>query len=309
MGHSLAKHKQKQEYDELGMTVDMCPRFIYALAKSQDGLPTGIEGTYPRVAAKVLQKSGCATESTLTNDTTLTHAEYIDLANIPATAYTEALQFSIKSYAFATLTEQGLKDAILAGGADLLMRLGEEWWKAKDGRVSWAAEDILPIRPPSTIISGHEVFLYGWDTVDGRTRFWIVNSWSKDWAMNGIGYFFYDEYRPFLDEAITAIDLPDNWLEELNNLPPANQFKHRFLVNLAYGQKSEEVRFLQIALKINGTFPSTVAETGYYGDITAKAVLDFQKKYNVASLYELLVLRGRNVGPKTRAKLNELYGQ
>ena len=64
---------------------------------------------------------------------------------------------------------------------------------------------------------------------------------------------------------------------------------------------------LQNLLKRLGLFPINIASTGYYGALTARSVLAFQKKYNVAPFYELDSLKGEYVGAKTRAKLNELY--
>lgn len=68
-----------------------------------------------------------------------------------------------------------------------------------------------------------------------------------------------------------------------------------------------DVKALQDVLKYEGLFPTNVDSTGYYGSVTAKAVLAFQKKHKVASDAELDQLQGRIVGVKTRAKLNELY--
>jgi hypothetical protein len=68
-----------------------------------------------------------------------------------------------------------------------------------------------------------------------------------------------------------------------------------------------DVTALQDILKYEGLFPSNVSSTGYYGALTAKAVLAFQKKYEVATDAELDELAGRSVGPKTVAKLNQLY--
>lgn len=69
-----------------------------------------------------------------------------------------------------------------------------------------------------------------------------------------------------------------------------------------------DVKAMQDILKYEGQFPANVESTGYYGAITAKGVLGFQRKYGVASEDELTKLAGKVVGPKTRAKLNELYG-
>ena len=84
---------------------------------------------------------------------------------------------------------------------------------------------------------------------------------------------------------------------------------YRFGQTLTLGMQNEDVKALQDVLKYELLFPSNTASSGYYGSVTAKAVLAFQRKYAVASESELTQLAGGTVGSKTIAKLNELYGQ
>lgn len=86
--------------------------------------------------------------------------------------------------------------------------------------------------------------------------------------------------------------------------------KHTFARDLKFTEAviyDNEVTALQDCLKYEGLFPSDRDSTGYYGSVTSKAVLAFQKKYKIASDAELDELQGRVVGAKTRAKLNELF--
>jgi peptidoglycan hydrolase-like protein with peptidoglycan-binding domain len=86
--------------------------------------------------------------------------------------------------------------------------------------------------------------------------------------------------------------------------------KHTFLRDLSFSEAvvyDDEVTALQDCLKYEGLFPADRDSTGYYGAVTASAVLAFQKKHKVASNEELDKLQGRRVGEKTRAKLNELF--
>lgn len=94
--------------------------------------------------------------------------------------------------------------------------------------------------------------------------------------------------------------------------PPSttpSTFKHAFNQDIKFGSSGVEVKALQDALKIDGVFSKNVISTGYYGDITRVAVVVFQKKYRVASPQEIASLNGRVVGPKTRAKLNQLFNK
>lgn len=91
--------------------------------------------------------------------------------------------------------------------------------------------------------------------------------------------------------------------EAIENIKP----KYEFKTIMKFGQTSDDIKALQDCLKYEGLFPINADSTGYYGAITVKAVLAFQLKYNVALPDELNQLAGRQAGPKTLAKLNELY--
>ena len=89
-----------------------------------------------------------------------------------------------------------------------------------------------------------------------------------------------------------------------------NKPKYTFTKTLKFSSIyiiNEDVKHLQDILKYEGLFPINIDSTGYYGSITAKAVLAFQLKYKVDSINELNALMGHIVGPKTIAMLNKLY--
>jgi hypothetical protein len=151
---------------------------------------------------------------------------------------------------------------------------------------------------------GHAVYCVGAKLIEGKKYIKFINSWGKEWGENGYGYAGEDYFTSGkVFNAITLVDLPNDWQKEKEQ--PV--FKHNFYRDIVFGERSEEVRALQKALKIDGTFPQNIPETGYYGEITRRAVFEFQKKYKVASLNEILFVRGRRVGVKTRSKLNQLF--
>ena len=91
--------------------------------------------------------------------------------------------------------------------------------------------------------------------------------------------------------------------------PTEQKPTYSFTKYLAYGmQNNADVVALQKILAFEGLFPSTL-ETGNYYNITANAVLRWQIKHSVSDSASLISLSGRNVGPKTIAKLNELYSK
>lgn len=315
IGHASAKKKQVMDKEEMKQVFPLSPRFIYALCKSVDGLP--YEGTYYRLAGKILMDYGCATEVTVPNNCDISHAEYINLKYITPAAYKEAKQFAIKGFAYVNphnLDE--LRRGIMEGGVLLGMKLDNNWWTNKAGIRSYKAEDILPLRVPDKILGGHAVFAYKWDTIDGRVRIWIINSFGDSWGLQGKGYFFWDEYNAFSENGVpgliegwTYIDLPNDWIKEVKELPKAQDFSYNFLKDIVKGETSVNVKNLQIALKILGFFPASIKETGYYGPITQKAVKEFQLAYKVASIAEINHVNGLRVGPKTRIGLNKLFNK
>lgn len=73
-----------------------------------------------------------------------------------------------------------------------------------------------------------------------------------------------------------------------------------FTKTLKKGMKDPEVFNLQKVLSLDPTIYPEAQITGYFGELTEKAVMKFQKKYGIRVTGE--------VGPQTRAKLHELYG-
>lgn len=318
VGHAAAKYKQYLEYLETGNVINLSPRFLYALAKCRDGWAG--EGTYPRLVAGIVKDIGVATQDTIPNNSELSHEQYVynrNEASIPNAAFVEARKYSIKSYAFPDVKSvEELKRGIKQGrGTMLLMRIGKEWWTNKNGQSSWGENDIIPLKAPKEIVSGHEVYLYGYENVGNRTKFYVFNSWSVLWGKSGKAWFWHDEYKPFLDEAITFVDLPNTWLEQLHQLPTKENFKYTFKNQLKLGQRNNDVKALQTALLIEGLFSADLYKDlmkdpkglGYYGDATRRAVLAFQTKHHVDSQPVIDLLAGKEIGPKTRAKLNKLY--
>lgn len=81
-----------------------------------------------------------------------------------------------------------------------------------------------------------------------------------------------------------------------------------FEKNLRFGDRNDDVKYLQIILKAEGTdvYPEGLV-TGYFGPLTKAAVIRFQEKYADEVLAEWGLTKGTGfVGKTTRAKLNAL---
>lgn len=85
--------------------------------------------------------------------------------------------------------------------------------------------------------------------------------------------------------------------------------KPRFLFtkNLEYRMQSPDIVKLQDCLRYEGLFPMNVESTGFYGEVTRQAVLSFQNKYRLTTVFQQLIYRGMYCHEVTRKKLNELY--
>jgi len=308
VGHAAAKYKQKLDEIDTGIIVPLSARFLYALAKCRDGIAG--EGTYPRLVAKILYDEGCATEATCPNDTLLIHEEYVyrrNENNIPKSAKDEAYKAKISGYAFVNNDLQSIKQAIVnSNGFVSLVQVSARWYTDALGNITWDKDKILPNFPSPDTISGHEIYIYGYRTTASDVEIHYINSWSDKWADCGKGYFLYSEYKKYILEMITFVDIPNTILEDAHNQPVT--YSHYFQTSLQLGDTNEEVSNLQKALKMSGTFDYEI--TGYFGSITRKAVYDFQIKENVnLSWYEKYILRGSKVGPKTLLKLNSIYNK
>lgn len=93
-----------------------------------------------------------------------------------------------------------------------------------------------------------------------------------------------------------------------NNYKP-QEITYNFKRVMVFGERSADVKILQDVLKLEGFFPVTTESTGYYGEITKKAVEKFQYHHQVASIWELVIVGGKRVGGKTLAVLNERYNK
>lgn len=150
--------------------------------------------------------------------------------------------------------------------------------------------------PPTSAVWRHWIYVGKALTIDGKKYLGFINSWGNvgtgGWQYLGL------DYMPYIIEGWT----------HTYNANPAVTPHHYFTVEMDFGQLNDEIKALQQVLQYDGTFPAGVPCSGFYGEITRKAVLDFQIKYQVDSLAALYQLNGKVVGPKTRAKLNSLFG-
>ena len=82
-------------------------------------------------------------------------------------------------------------------------------------------------------------------------------------------------------------------------LPTATSKFPNLKTSMSFGQRNEKIKTLQQMLSEDPTIYPAKLITGYFGNLTREAVKRFQAKHGIEPL--------GIVGPKTRAKLNELF--
>jgi hypothetical protein len=154
-----------------------------------------------------------------------------------------------------------------------------------------------------TDIARHSVTAVDFTLYEGERALIIEDSWGSQYGIAGqriIKESFYKTRNLFAAYPITfKFDEP--------TAPVTPKPQYTFAKTLAFGITDPDVKALQDILKYEGLFPINTESTGYYGAITAKGVLAWQKAHQVAPDAELEALAGKSVGAKTIAKLNELY--
>lgn len=289
VSHAAVTILQAYWYAQTGRIIPFSPRFL-DIRSNQPWLGIN-DGRYPRDVMRVMAKDGCATESTLPNDTTLPVAAY-RRAPITGAMLLDAAKYKIPGYVRIRTDKASMRQAVHTfGPLSVLMRIGKEWYTP-----SWASSDINPLKPPAAIVSGHQTVTRGNPSTDlNRLR----NSWSAQWNDGGDGDYNPDLWAPFIDEAWAIAKIPDDVQQLLSNLPAPADFHYQWNKNLTRGQYSDDVKFAQIAFMILGVMqPVPVSELGWYGGKTAQAVAAFQRLKGIKPQYP------DSIGPLTRAALN-----
>lgn len=82
---------------------------------------------------------------------------------------------------------------------------------------------------------------------------------------------------------------------------------HTWSKSMKYGQTSEDIKQLQEVLKYEGYFPSNQKSTGFFGGITAKALIKWQVANGMNDFAKETSMYKVQAGPKSIALLNKLY--
>jgi hypothetical protein len=192
----------------LNQQVSLSGSFAYAFEKTVDGVPNEA-GTTIAAVGKAAQQEGTCLNALFPDDGNVTTdpngaATSFDVAT--AQAIQDALTRAGLIPLFLTdLSWNGIQSAIAKYKCVILeAEVGEEWYTNAEGADSWAAADVLPIRPPKSVIDAH--FFVAGGKFDAQDT-WFANEWSAEWAQNGFGY-FQENYIPYIKNALVLVKAP-----------------------------------------------------------------------------------------------------
>lgn len=185
-------------FQKTGKYVELSVAFAYLVIKKLIDRNT-IEGTSLRSALKLAMKYGICSEATFPTDYDLTHSEFLAQV-IPEAAWSEALNYTIGGYVSIPIDRSLLAAGIYKYGMLMTrMEVGDTWWIP-----SWLAKDILPLKKPKSIVSGHAVDDHKYDvSLMNKAQFSFINWWSPTWGRGGVGEFIVEEYPPTEAWALT----------------------------------------------------------------------------------------------------------
>lgn len=193
-------------------------------------------------------------------------------------------------------SDDGIAEQILAGRVVVSrFAVGDNFHRDKDGKPTRKAKDLLPLRAPKVIESGHIVTLNEyWLSVDDKVGYRLYefggpNSWSRTWCVGNTkqedGYFWFEAgtQRPFFTEAWAILKGDDKYI---------------FTKDLTLGATGPDVVALQKYLvKVELMTMPAGASYGYFGEVTRNGVIRYQAAHGITPVAGYF-------GPKTREHVN-----
>lgn len=281
-------------YKKTKQVKNFSARSGYIPSKAIDGIPN-IQGTMGRIADSILFNQGIAEESIVPDDNFIPYDQYMSFpVKTPAVIANMAL-YKIGGYATVPPEINAIKQAIYQNGV-VCFTLGLD--------ANWFSGIIIRAL---NIIGYHALIGYGFDAegIFGK------NSWGTGWvavlakAMGfpaGDFYIKWSDYQNDIYDIVTYVDIPLPIIEN------AKALNYHFNKAMVAGQTSNDILQLQNRLDKEGCWPVGVEKTGFYGVITASAVLKYQFAHHIDTPDNLEALAGHSVGPKTLAYLNGEVG-
>jgi len=208
VGFASAAVKDNQESRNYSEIIVTSPLFIYATCKKMDGIPN-TEGTYPRVAMKVLKSTGVCEEK----DFPYSRMEWPNIPKPDSQLSDKAGKFKIGAYARVQTIDE-VKQAIVRDGPVLAgVLVCENFLTPDNGYIDL---------PEGKVLGGHAICVIGYnDTMSNGKHigfFEVRNSWGKSWGDKGYCWIPYDFFESRADTGMSY------WFESWSSvdiiLPP-----------------------------------------------------------------------------------------
>lgn len=254
-------------------------------------LPAGSAG---RTNSELVKNQGVAREALLTsydNGNPPSEAFMQRPQDITAAHRADAKQSRAKGYANVSPIIDEVAQAIRENHGVVIGVVGQN-------NGTW----LTPFPTPPTVGGEH---WYHWmyagkaKMINGVKHVGVLNSWGTSCGDKGWQWLSEDYFKLILPGDNYGRAIWSVWTQVFDPASVDDAFHYTFKNQMDFGAIGEDVVALQKALKLQECFPSFVPATGLFGLITKQSVQKFQKKYGLEQV-------GR-VGPKTLAKLNELY--
>lgn len=193
---SVVGVKEYQDVKEYKALIGLSPRYIYSLCKKNDGEPD-TEGTYPRVAMKMLLNYGTPPENYWPYKPHQKDKPRSGAGKV-------ALKYRVKAYARIKTILEMKRSLVINGPFIAGVDVYESWFTGKASKTG-----LVPMPKKSEQYQGgHAICIVGYD--DLRKMFKFKNSWGVGWGDKGYGYVYYDYMKQNCADAWSATDLIEN---------------------------------------------------------------------------------------------------
>jgi hypothetical protein len=285
VGMTYAKLLGVENFLEEGKWVDFSARDIYSQRMNKPNL-----GMWSQDAANICYKKGATLEQLMPSQK-LGEADMNNDTDRKEIDRQVALVGKAGGYLSLPFSFDGIANILRTGKAVALVA----WFNPGD----WRTGEVITRTHGQY---GHLVAAVDYTLYKGKRAIVFDNSWDYSWGFDGQGVLVEGNEAGVRDYCVYLKDLNNNWRGGIEIEKP----KFVFTKNLEFGMRNNDIVALQKALKYFECFPQDSDATGYYGNITAKAILKWQLEYKVDTKEVLDSLGGRVFGPKSRSSMSQL---
>ncbi len=276
----------RNEEKDNGKYVNLSPAFIY-----QKRADKTREGMAMVNLFEIMRDHGSPKDESLSSDNL--SENQIHMVNFTNEQVEEAKKYRSEGYLFIDKNIDTIADVISKGHTPifLLRCMIDEWTQEPT---------VLYPEKTSDFNVNHYVPCVDFGTLNGKKVIVVQDSWGSRFGANGLRFIDNDFLQKRIAVVGYTIDLPT----EEQTIPKP---KYQFQTVLNFGAKSLTVQKLQEVLQYEGFFPKDLTPTGYFGSITARALLKWQLKHGIADFQHEKDIKRIRAGLKTTKLLNELY--